>query len=101
MAEFLTSAGFFTLIGFAIFWKHQRKLLELQILSGKSINNNSHTNSELQEVLAQLHELRDTTTRYDMSFDSALQRLEGRVNRIEQMQHQSSSISAGINVGGE
>lgn len=46
---------------------------------------------ELQDLKHAIDELRDTTTRYDISFDAALQRiesrvghLEGRVNSIEQ-----------------
>jgi hypothetical protein len=34
----------------------------------------------------QLTELRETTTRFDMSFDAAVTRLEERVDRIEDQQ---------------
>ena len=38
---------------------------------------------ELKTLKRQIAELRDTTTHYDMSFDSALQRIESRVGHVE------------------
>ena len=37
----------------------------------------------IESVRRELTELRDTTTRYDMSFDTALQRLESRIGNLE------------------
>ncbi len=95
MADVLMFFGLFGVIGFVAYLKHQRKLIELQILAGKNPSISQNNTSELQDILTQLHELRDTTTRYDMSFDSALQRLEGRMSRMEQIQHQSVGASLG------
>ena len=42
-----------------------------------------------QEVAAlreEMRSLRDTTTQYDISFDTALQRVEQRIGRVEQSQ---------------
>src|SRR2546429_624290 len=39
---------------------------------------------EIRQLKDQGAELRDTTTRYDISFDAALQRLESRVARVEE-----------------
>jgi hypothetical protein len=37
----------------------------------------------IEALRRELHELRDTATRFDMSFDTALQRLEARMAGIE------------------
>ena len=68
---------------------HHRKLMEMKLKMGAHAQGS--TSAELQELRRAVDELRDTTTRYDISFDAALQRiesrvghLEGRVNSIEQ-----------------
>ena len=81
--------------GFMAVWgEHQRKLLEARARLG---NQDSSTLEELQRLRKEVQELRDTTTRYDMSFDTALQRLESRVANVEQ--RQSSTESATISSG--
>ncbi len=39
---------------------------------------------ELKALREQIAELRESTTRYDVSFDTALQRIEGRMSAVEQ-----------------
>lgn len=39
---------------------------------------------EVESLRRELAELRDTATRYDLSFDAALQRMESRVGHLEQ-----------------
>jgi hypothetical protein len=41
---------------------------------------------ELTTLRQQVSELRDTSTQYDLSFDHALQRIERRVEQVEQQQ---------------
>lgn len=41
---------------------------------------------EMAALRQQVESLRDTTTQYDLSFDAALQRMEQRVNHVEQQQ---------------
>ncbi len=41
---------------------------------------------EVAQLRQQLSELRDTSTQYDLSFDTALQRMERRVEHVEQQQ---------------
>ena len=65
----------------AIFAEHKRKMAEMGMKQGGA---NSSVISEIQELKRQIEELRDTTTRYDISFDSALQRMESRMNHMEQ-----------------
>ena len=43
---------------------------------------------ELTALRKQMSELRDTTTQYDLSLDTALQRMERRVEHVEQQQQQ-------------
>ncbi len=64
----------------AIFLAHTRKMAEMRGLGGA---NSPQVSEQLKQMSAQIAELRDTTTRYDMSFDTALQRLESRMGAIE------------------
>ena len=48
---------------------------------------------ELQDIKQQIADMRETTTKYDMSFDMALQRLEGRVVNLET--EQQNRLGAG------
>ena len=43
---------------------------------------------ELAALREEVHSLRDTSTQYDLSFDTALQRMEQRVAHVEQQQRQ-------------
>jgi hypothetical protein len=70
----------------AIITEHYRKMVEMKMRMGEPVDRN--VLQALGEVKEQLAELRDTTTRYDLSFDTALQRLEGRMNSLEQRVHQ-------------
>jgi hypothetical protein len=65
----------------AILSVHRRKMAEMGMGQGAG---NTSVLSELRELKRQVEELRDTTTRYDISFDSALQRMESRMNHMEQ-----------------
>lgn len=47
---------------------------------------------EMASLRTQVESLRDTTTQYDISFDAALQRMEQRVNHVEQQQHLQQRI---------
>lgn len=47
---------------------------------------------EVASLRQQIHELRDTTMQYDLSFDAALQRLERRVEQTEQPQRLTQGL---------
>ena len=68
----------------AIVTSHQRKMAEIR---ARSSDPSSSTLNELRLQLSAVREeittLRDTSTRFDMSFDAALSRLESRVDRVE------------------
>ena len=90
MFEFIFFGGLFTWLTVMGVLKHQRKMAELQVRSGYQVGTNN-SSQELLELTRQIAELRDTTTRYDMSFDSALQRLESRVGNLENKSAQSTT----------
>src|SRR5258706_7060619 len=65
----------------AILSEHKRKMAAMGMGQGAA---NASVLNELKELKRQIEELRDPTTRYDISFDSALQRMESRMNHMEQ-----------------
>ncbi len=78
----------------AIVSSHKRKILELQLKQGNKTSDS--VIEEIRDLKRQITELRDTTTRYDMSFDTALQRLEGRMNAMEQKQSSEARPTASV-----
>ncbi len=71
----------FFIFGVPVITYHQRKMAEIKYRHHG--NNDTAVLEELRSLREQMMELRDTTTRYDMSFDSALQRIESRVGHLE------------------
>lgn len=69
------------IIGIPVWTAHQRQMMQLRLKLGQ--NTDASVTVELQALRQELAELRDTSTRYDMSFDSALQRIESRVGHLE------------------
>lgn len=65
----------------AILTAHHRKIVEMKLKGQSGLS--ADARAELQEMKAQIEALRDTTTKFDMSFDSALDRLEQRMDRVE------------------
>lgn len=63
--------------------------LRTQQQGGEGLQREIHAlRDELTMVREQLRELKDTTTQYDISFDTALQRIDRRVTNIEQENQQ-------------
>ena len=64
-----------------IWTDHQRKVLEMKL----KLNNqgDSGVRGELESLRLEVRSLRDTSMQYDLSFDTALQRMEHRVEGIE------------------
>jgi hypothetical protein len=67
----------------AIWRSHLHKMAELKAKQGSQLSPN--VQAELSALRAEVAELRETTTRFDMSFDAALTRLEDRVDKTEQV----------------
>lgn len=65
----------------AVIANHQQKLAEIR---SKGQSADTALAEEIRNLKLQVEEMRDTTTRYDMSFDTALQRIESRVSNVEQ-----------------
>ena len=64
-----------------IITEHNKKILELKLrLQGQG---DAGLRAELEALKAEVHSLRDTSTQYDLSFDTALQRMEARVEGLE------------------
>lgn len=82
MAETIAALLFFGIPIIAIVTSHQRKMMEMKLRLGAQ--HQSAPSSELQDLRRAIDELRDTTTRYDISFDAALQRMESRMSHVEQ-----------------
>ena len=85
--------------GFKMFLRHQRELAEIQARGGGTAvaggNVSGDVRAELQALRDEVARLRDTSTKFDLSFDAGLTRLEGRVERTERdAAGVSSSLSA-------
>ena len=82
LAELIAIMSVFSIPMLAIWTHHKRKMMELQIkLRGPG--NNVDVKAELEALRQEMRSLRDTTTQYDISFDTALQRMENRVEGVE------------------
>ena len=66
-------------------FKHRRKLaqMKLALLHRQSRQASEIPIKAVEELRREIAALRDTTTQYDMSFDTALQRLESRISHME------------------
>src|SRR5438128_1347015 len=100
MTEFLIIFGilvFFLMVfgvaGFAIYTEHRQKMAKIQSQTGQKAE--PSILKEFQDLKEQMAEMRDTTTKFDMSFDTALQRLESRIAHLESrtMESESERIS--------
>jgi hypothetical protein len=47
----------------------------------------------IESLRQEVAELRDTTTRYDLSFDTALQRMESRIGHLETQQRNQQATA--------
>jgi hypothetical protein len=66
---------------FAVWTSHQRKVLEMQLrLKG---HDDPGLRTEIEALRQEVRALRDTSMQYDLSFDTALQRMENRVEGVE------------------
>src|SRR5438132_8565719 len=79
--EVMAIFAVFSIPIFAMWTHHRRKVLEMQLQLRNQ--NNSGSTSDLEALRQEVRALRDTTMQYDLSFDTALQRMEQRVEGIE------------------
>lgn len=81
IAAILAGGGMVTAIIYGALntWK---KVVTIQ--AEAQIKSATSAHDEVESLRREVSELRDTATRYDLSFDSALQRIESRVGHLEQ-----------------
>ncbi len=72
----------------ALVSKHFKDMAEIDARKGSSAS--AEVKEQLSAIRNEIAELRDTTTRFDMSFDAAITRLEQRVDNIEEERPVSS-----------
>ncbi len=80
----------------AVYLSHVRKIAEIKAQSG-NVENVARQNvsndvyAELRALREEVAKLRDTSTKFDLSFDAGLTRLEDRVARVEEHNYVSHS----------
>ncbi len=65
----------------AIWTAHKRQMLEMQMRMKQE--GDVSVRAAVDELRAEVRSLKDTTMQYDLSFDTALQRMESRVEGME------------------
>ena len=60
--------------------------------SGGSLREIESLRSEVANLKSQIDSLRETSTQYDLSFDSALQQAERRIEKVEREQMQIQRV---------
>ena len=73
--------GISSIVPMLIWTHHRRKMEELRMKGGRIVAEDIRT--EFATLRAEIRDLRDTSMQYDLSFDTALQQMERRVNKIE------------------
>ena len=73
--------GISSIVPMLIWTHHRRKMEELRMKGGRMVTEDIRT--EFATIRAEIRDLRDTSMQYDLSFDTALQQMERRVNKIE------------------
>src|SRR5256885_13831228 len=66
---------------YALWTFHKRKLEEIKARQRSTID--KATMEAIDGLRKEMASLRDTTTQYDMSFDTALKRMESRMDNVE------------------
>jgi aspartate carbamoyltransferase catalytic subunit len=79
----------------AILTAHHRKVLEIRHQSRA----NETVLVAVDSLRKEVAELRDTSTRFDLSFDTALQRLESRVEHLENRSSSAPVVSSRVGAG--
>jgi hypothetical protein len=79
---FIAVAGGLAIPISAIWGHHVRKLAEIKASGVQSVDN--ALRNEVDALRAEVAALRDTTTKFDLSFDAQLTQLETRMERSEE-----------------
>ena len=84
MGEFIGLVAILCFFGIPLsaIWGHnRRKMVELKMKMNQG--DDASVRAAVEALRAEVRTLRDTTMQYDISFDSALQRVESRVTQME------------------
>ncbi len=81
----------------AIWTGHQRKMLEMRLQLQNQ--GDAGLRAEVEALRQEIRALRDTSMQYDLSFDTALQRLEKRVEGVERRGVGIATEANTINLG--
>ena len=65
----------------AMLMEHMQKMARIRSDAPRRIG--TQVEDALRALRQEMADLRDTTTKYDLSFDTALQRLDARVSQLE------------------
>ena len=79
--ETLVTLCVFAIPLLAIWTSHRRKMVEMQLRLRQEGDGN--TRLAVEALREEMRSLRETAMQYDLSFDSALQRMERRVEGLE------------------
>lgn len=95
--ECVVAVTFFGVSGGVImeFIKHRSRIAQLKLEARGQVAGAAAVEAVRQELRTEMQALRDTATQYDLSFDSALQRME---RRIEGMERKIQEIEANRSV---
>jgi hypothetical protein len=95
----LTVIGGFVITGlllaipfYAIWTYHKRKLEEIR--AHRDVRVAEETRKAMDELREEFKQLRDNTSAYDVSLDNALQRLERRIENVEQRNRYGETATA-------
>ena len=88
--------GVSSIIPMLIWTHHRRKMEELRMQGRRLVAEDIRT--EFATIRAEIRDLRDTSMQYDLSFDTAMQQMERRVNKIERGSYLDSETSTHHNV---
>jgi hypothetical protein len=80
----LVAAMAFGIGFFAIVMEHFQKMAKIR--GDQQVRGSREVMEAIDSLRREVAELRETTTKYDVSFDMALQRLENRVAHVESEQ---------------
>lgn len=79
--------GMIGALGFtAILTEHHKNIVKMRLQQGKQ--GDASTEAALQAMREEIRALRDTSMQYDLSFDTALQRMEQRMSAMERRVNQ-------------
>lgn len=84
MGEFIGLIAVLCFFGIPLsaIWGHnRRRMMELKMRLSQG--DDASVRAAIEALRAEMRTLRDTTMQYDISFDSALQRVESRVDQME------------------